>query len=167
MSRGRVMALAVAIMGSAIALDGASADSAAAAQDRKSVERGRYLVLLGGCNDCHTAGFALSAGKVPEAHWLTGDQLGWRGPWGTTYASNLRLAFQKMSEDEWVRLARTAQFRPPMPWYTLRAVNERDLRAMYRYVRYLGPSGEPAPAFVPPDRTPSGPYVQFPAPPQQ
>lgn len=58
-----------------------------------SIERGRYLAKIGGCNDCHTPGYGLSGGQVPEAQWLVGDQLGWNGPWGTTYPSNLRLFF--------------------------------------------------------------------------
>lgn len=32
---------------------------------------GRYLVKTTGCNDCHTPGYAPSAGAVPEAQWLT------------------------------------------------------------------------------------------------
>ena len=27
---------------------------------------------------------------MPEAQWLTGDSLGWRGPWGTTYPECLK-----------------------------------------------------------------------------
>ena len=77
-------------------------------------ERGRYLVKIAGCNDCHTPGYAHAAGKMPEQDWLTGNSLGWRGPWGTTYPSNLRLYMQTLSEDEWVTTARTAQYRPPM-----------------------------------------------------
>ncbi|MEJ2396973.1 MAG: cytochrome C, partial [Gammaproteobacteria bacterium] len=34
--------------------------------DKKLLERGRYLVRIGGCNDCHTAGYAESGGKTPE-----------------------------------------------------------------------------------------------------
>ena len=45
----------------------------------KELARGRYLVMTSGCNDCHTAGYGPSGGKVPEAQWLTGDSLG-RGP---------------------------------------------------------------------------------------
>src|SRR5688572_2915819 len=54
-------------------------------------ERGRYLVRIAGCNDCHTEGYAFANGDIDESNWLTGDALGWRGPWGTTYAANLRL----------------------------------------------------------------------------
>lgn len=43
------------------------------------LERGRYLVKIAGCNDCHTAGYSVQAGQVPEEKWLTGDSFGWRG----------------------------------------------------------------------------------------
>ena len=45
-----------------------------------AVQRGRYITKIGGCNDCHTPGFAQSAGKIPESQWLTGDALGFSGP---------------------------------------------------------------------------------------
>ena len=140
------------------------------AQDKKKadpqVERGRYLVQIAGCNDCHTANYAPSGGKVPEKEWLLGDALGWRGPWGTTYPTNLRLYMQDLTEDQWVKKGKTLNARPPMPWFNVRDMTERDLRAMYRYIRHLGPAGKPAPAYVPPEKTPEGPYVQFPAPPK-
>ena len=47
------------------------------------VERGKYLVVVTGCNDCHTAGYLFSQGDVPEEEWLTGNPVGWRGPWGS------------------------------------------------------------------------------------
>jgi hypothetical protein len=47
-----------------------------------------------------------------------------------------------------------------------RDMTTQDLRDLYRYVRFLGPAGEPAPAFVPPGQQPKGPAVQFPAPPK-
>lgn len=142
------------------------ASALAAKPDGKSIERGRYLIKLGGCNDCHTAGYTQAAGTVPESQWLLGDKLGWRGPWGTTYASNLRLVFSKMSESDWVKTARTTQYRPPMPWFTLRDLSDRDLRDIYRFIVALGPAGEVSPVFVPPDQTPEGPFVQFPMPPK-
>ena len=135
---------------------------AAKPADSKSLDRGRYLVKIAGCNDCHTPGYAETAGKVPERQWLTGDQLGWRGPWGTTYAVNLRLYMQNFSEDQWVKEAKTVQSRPPMPWFTLHEMTEQDLRAIYKLIRYLGPAGEPAPAFVPPGQEPKGSYALFP-----
>ena len=134
--------------------------------DDAMLKRGRYVVQIGGCNDCHTAGYAPSGGKVPEAQWLLGDTLGWYGPWGTTYAPNLRLYFQGMTEAEWVKKARSMTTRPPMPWFNVQAMSNQDLRAMYRYVRSLSPLGKPAPAYLPPDKSPAGPVVRFPAPPK-
>src|SRR5215472_7250597 len=127
--------------------------------------RGKYLVQIAGCNDCHTPGYTSSAGKVEEKLRLTGDQLGWRGPWGTTYGSNLRLLVKDMSADQFVRYARS-EFRPPMPWFNLRDMTDRDVKAVYAYLKYLGPAGQPAPQYLSPDKTPVGPFVQFPEPPK-
>lgn len=126
------------------------------------VERGRYLVKIAGCNDCHTAGYAPSGGNVPEDQWLTGDKLGFRGPWGTTYPINLRLHVQAYSEEQWLEYARSMQSRPPMPWFALRDMTEDDRRAIYHYMRHLGPAGEPAPVYLPPGERPNGPVIQFP-----
>lgn len=134
--------------------------------DMKKVERGRYLIKIAGCNDCHTPGYLLSEGKVPEKLWVTGDKFGWRGPWGTTYGSNLRLFIKGMTEEKWVSAARTLVRRPTMPWFNLNAMNTADLKAIYQFIRSLGPAGEPAPAYVPPDQEPKTPYALFPAPPK-
>jgi len=130
------------------------------------VARGRYLVKIAGCNDCHTARYTETGGAVPESDWLTGDDLGWRGPWGTTYAINLRLHMSAMTEEQWLTAARTVRARPPMPWFALRDMTDEDLRAIYQFVRSLGSRGGPAPAYVPADQAPPSPYVQFPAPPK-
>lgn len=142
----------------------ATSDTTAAATtaEKQQLDRGRYLVIVAGCNDCHTAGYADAAGKIPEKDWLMGDRIGWRGPWGTTYSSNLRLSMQRLTEEQWLTVARTVEFRPPMPWYILREMTEQDLQAIYRFIRSLGPAGEPAPAFVPPDQEPPKPYIVFP-----
>jgi mono/diheme cytochrome c family protein len=130
--------------------------------DAKQVERGRYLVKIAGCNDCHTPGYMPAEGKVDEKLWLTGDALGWRGPWGTTYASNLRLTLQPMSETAWIQFAKSAKMRPPMPWFALHAMTKSDLSAIYHYIKSLPVMGDRAPAFVPPGEMPRGPYVQLP-----
>ncbi len=97
---------------------------------RQHIARGRYLVTIAGCNDCHTAGYVEAGGKVPEKDWLTGTPLGFRGPWGTTYATNLRLYMHSLAEDQWVTVSHTMQPRPPMPWFNLHAMTERNLRAI-------------------------------------
>lgn len=39
-------------------------------------QRGRYLVMIAGCNDCHTPGFAQKGEATPETEWLAGDSVG-------------------------------------------------------------------------------------------
>jgi mono/diheme cytochrome c family protein len=126
------------------------------------IERGRYLAIIGGCNDCHTRGYAERQGRVPESDWLTGDSLGWQGPWGTTYPPNLRRLMNNLGEEEWLVYVKTAEPRPPMPWYQLRAMTDEDLRALHRFIRTLGPAGAPAPAYLPPGDKAAGPVVVFP-----
>lgn len=147
-----------------LALVCCAATVAAAAMPKldKAVQRGRYLVKVSGCNDCHTPNYGMKNGQVEEAQWLTGDGLGWSGPWGTTYASNLRLLLVDMTEQQWLRHARTMEPRPPMPWFNVRAMSDADLKAIYAYVRAMGPAGSPVAAYVPPGGKPTGPVVQFP-----
>jgi mono/diheme cytochrome c family protein len=126
----------------------------------KAVERGRYLTVAGGCNDCHTPGYPETAGKIPAEKWLTGSVVGFQGPWGTSYPVNLRLYVQNMTEAQWVTRVRQPM-RPPMPWFNLRDMSDTDLIAMYRFMRSLGSAGEPAPAAVGPGVAVTTPYIEF------
>jgi mono/diheme cytochrome c family protein len=149
--------LLVAGVAGGIAIDGVRAQSKA---DAASVARGRYLVKTSGCNDCHTPGYLESGGATADGEWLTGAALGFQGPWGTTYPANLRLYVQTLSEEGWVQRARQPA-RPPMPWFNLAAMTDEDLRAVYRYVRSLGPKGEPAPQFAAPGQPVNTPVIVF------
>ncbi|MEJ0019471.1 MAG: hypothetical protein WDN25_23545 [Acetobacteraceae bacterium] len=120
---------------------------------------GEYLVAIGGCNDCHTEGWNQNPGNVPIAQRLTGSQVGWNGPWGTTYPTNLRLTVQKMTVEQWLQYLAVMQPRPPMPWFNMRAMSEPDQRAIYAYIRSLGPAGEPASEGLPPGEPPKTPYL--------
>lgn len=139
----------------------ATAIAAPTVRAESEVAAGRYLVKLGGCNDCHTPGFAMTGGNVPESQWLLGDGVGHRGPWGTTYASNLRLFVKDLSADDFVKLCRTRNTRPPMPWASLHAMSDADLRAIHTYLKALGPTGRSAPEYVPPTEDPKTPYVNY------
>lgn len=130
------------------------------------ISRGKYLVEIGGCNDCHTAGFAPSGGLTPEAQWLLGDSLGFRGGWGTTYPADLRKYVGDISENEWTSKAKALKTRPPMPWWTLNKMTEKDLRAMYKYIKSLGIVNSSVPTYVPPGIEPKTPYIQWPLPPE-
>jgi mono/diheme cytochrome c family protein len=139
----------------------ALASAAVSAADRSAqVERGRYLVTISGCNDCHTPGGMQMGPAVPEKDWLTGVPVGYQGPWGTSYASNLRLVINSMSEAQWLTHARQQRL-PPMPWFNLKMMTDDDLKAVYAFVRSLGPAGVAAPAYVAPGGKVDTPYFVF------
>ena len=60
----------------AVALLAGVAGAARAADSR--IERGRYLVELGGCNDCHTPGYFM--GKPDMSRYLGGSNVGFSLP---------------------------------------------------------------------------------------
>ena len=115
--------------------------ASAPAASHKQIERGRYMVVVGSCNDCHTSEFAARNGNVPEKEWLLGSgPLGFRGPWGTTYAPNLRLTVSRLTESEWVRFAKELKSRPPMPWFQ---TSRFETTSAWRTVN-TGSNGHPA-----------------------
>lgn len=129
------------------------ADEQTSSKPMKAIEkRGKYLVQIAGCNDCHTQNYAMQQGNVDESEWLKGNSQGFDGPWGTSYAANLRLVADAVTVDEFASLARaqSEQLLPPMPWFNLRAMHDRDIKAIYAYLKYLGPAGEPVPSNLPP-----------------
>ncbi|MCW8194604.1 cytochrome c [Proteobacteria bacterium 005FR1] len=137
------------------------AASASATSDNQAViARGKYLVQIAGCNDCHTHGYPEAAGNIPITAWLTGSAVGFQGPWGTSYPANLRLLLDGMTEAQWVARARQPML-PPMPWFALRDMSDSDLGAIYHFVRSLGPAGKQAPAAAQPDEVVATPYIEF------
>lgn len=125
-----------------------------------SAQRGAQVAVFAGCHDCHTAGYNESGGKIDPAAALKGTGLGWQGPWGTTYATNLRLvAKEKGNEDGFVTYAKTFQARPPMPYFNVHAMDESDIRSLYQYIVSLGEAGNPSPEYVPPGQEPKTPYI--------
>lgn len=137
------------------------AQAAVPATDSDMTAHGEYLIRISGCNDCHTPGYAESGGQVGTEQWLTGSPLGWNGPWGTTYAANLRLKVGGMDEATWLEYSGKLHTRPPMPDFSVRAMKEQDRRAIYRFIRSLGPAGVAAPAYQPPGENPPAPYVRW------
>lgn len=159
MSANKVLVASLLIPMAFTATSGMAADN----MDEAVIARGKYIVDIGGCNDCHTPGFGPSEGAVPESEWLQGDTLGYRGPWGTTYPVNLRVYMTLLTEDQWVTVAKSLKTRPPMPFWAVNAMTTDDLRALYRYIRSLGPVEHEIPAYVPPGQEPMTPYIQWPS----
>lgn len=146
----------------AIASAAVSAGSAAPAPSAAVLARGRALVVFGTCNDCHTGGgWRESDGAIPVSRWLTGSSIGFRGWWGTSYPVNVRRDFQSMSERNWLFAVHTRAGHPPMIWQDLRSMPDADLRAIYQFVKALGPAGADVPAAVEPWREPKTPFIDM------
>ena len=143
-------------------LDSAVVERSVAAEN-PTLARGRYGLVTGQCNNCHTANYALQKGRLPEAEWLKGGRIGNVGSWGTTYATNLRIKVAALSEEQWVAYIQKLKAKPPMPWWGLRETDVQDLRAMYQFIKALGAPGEPAPGALPPGTKPAPPYTEWPA----
>ena len=133
--------------------------------DAELLARGEYLVRIASCNDCHTPAYGERGGEVPRDEWLVGSPVGFSGPWGTTYAANLRIKAAEMDEAGWLKYTADLRTRPIMPDFAIRAMHEDDRRALYRFIKSLGPGGQKAPEYLPPGQTPPLPYMQMVLPP--
>lgn len=137
--------LAFAAAGLSLSLGGAVAQEV-------SVDFGAHIAVIGGCHDCHTVGYNESGGQVNPDVALRGNPAGFAGPWGTTFAKNLRLTIANMSEDDWVTFSNTFQTAPPMPWYNVHAFTDVEARSLYQYIKSLpGGLGDPTPDSLPPN----------------
>ena len=136
--------LAFATAGLALSLSGAFAQDV-------SVDYGAHIAVIGGCHDCHTVGYNESGGQVDANAALKGSPAGFEGPWGKTFAKNLRLTVKDMSEDDWVKYSDTFETAPPMPWFNVHALTDVEARSLYQYIKSLpGDLGEQAPPAIPP-----------------
>lgn len=123
------------------------------------VARGEYLTTIMACNDCHTPGTFYGAPDFSRK--LSGSELGWVGPWGTTYARNLtpdaETGIGAWSEDDIVKTIRTGQradgteVLPPMPWPMYTNLSDEDAYAIAAYLKSL-----PAVSHKVPDKLPPG-----------
>ena len=123
------------------------------------IERGEYLTTIMACNDCHTPGTFF--GSPDFGRKLAGSELGWVGPWGTSYARNLtpdpETGLGNWSEDDIVKTIRTGQrpdgseVLPPMPWPMYTNLTDEDAHAIAAYLKSL-----PAVSHKVPDKQPPG-----------
>jgi mono/diheme cytochrome c family protein len=152
---------------SVFALSMALAPSASA-QTESQVERGRYLVGITGCHDCHSP--KLPGGmkplpelilsgrpqttKVPsaapgEVH-ASEDLTAWTGGWGQSVASNLTPdpatgLGMRYTEAKFIQTMRTGKkpegvaIMPPMPVDVYVNMKDDDLKAIYAYLKTIKP----------------------------
>jgi len=128
------------------------------------VAAGQYLMVVAGCHDCHTAGWVEKKGNVPPEDQLSGNPIGYYGPWGTAYAKNLRQVADREGEEHWVKVMRTADGgdgKLPMPWHDAAKFSDKDLRALFQYAKSLGPKPVRLPRGTKPGVKPTGDYIDL------
>ena len=112
-------------------------DASPNARESSQVERGAYLVTIGGCNDCHTPlklgpngpepdmrrmlsghpeDFHVQAPAELPTGWVwagTGTNTAFAGPWGVSFAANLtpdlETGFGVFSEESFIKAMRTGK----------------------------------------------------------
>jgi mono/diheme cytochrome c family protein len=132
-----------------------------------AVERGRYLVRITGCHDCHspkvqgmTPNLDLALSGRPSTTQLptetktevhaSPDLTAWTGPWGFSVASNLTPEpttgiGTRYNEASFIATMRTGKkpngtpIMPPMPSDVYQNMTDDDLKAIFAYLRTVKP----------------------------
>lgn len=87
----------------------------------------------------------------------------WAGPWGVSFTMNLtpdkETGLGEWTEEAFIQALRTGKHQgqpngrdilPPMPWFNYREMSDRDLKAVWAYLRSLPPIKNQVPLPVPP-----------------
>ena len=128
------------------------------------IERGKYLVTLGGCNDCHTPGSFL--GHPDMSRFLGGSDVGFSIPgMGVFVGRNLtpdpETGLGKWTTEQIVT-AFTTGIRPDgrvlapiMPWQDFAHLTKSDALAIAAYLKSLPPVKNAVPGPFGPNETPT------------
>ena len=139
------------------------------AQSSALVERGRYLVTVGGCGDCHTPKTASwepdatrmlsgapSIAPAPSKPAKAGEVVSsagstaFHGSWGISYAANLTPdpetgIVKEYNEASFIKAMRTGKtpdggsILPPMPWPNYAKMTDDDLKATWAFLQSIKP----------------------------
>jgi mono/diheme cytochrome c family protein len=110
------------------------------------IERGKYLVGLAGCNDCHTPGYFF--GKPDMKRYLGGSEVGFEIPnLGVFHGPNLtqdkETGLGTWSDEQIVAAIRTGVrpdgriLAPIMPWRAFASLTDADAKAIVAYLKSL------------------------------
>ncbi len=144
----------------AASLMGANAAMASGPQ----AERGKYLVTIAGCNDCHTPGFFL--GKPDFSRTLAGSDVGFAVPGvgafvGPNLTPDKETGLGAWTDDQIIAALTKGvtpdgrKLSPVMPWQELAALTPDDAKAIAAYLRSLPPVKNAVPGPFGANETPS------------
>ncbi len=152
--------------GAASAAEASIAAAAPVSSGADPIERGRFLVEVLGCNDCHTP--RLPDGRWDPAYIMAGhkekdpypawdDSLftkgfgmlvstsgtAFAGPWGVTFGRNLTpdrtTGIGGWNDEAFINVLREGTLKPPMPSQAYGKLPDQDLKAMFAYLQSLKP----------------------------
>ena len=106
---------------------------------------------------------AVPAGLGAPDQWAAvtnGDLTAWAGPWGVSFAANLTpdsTGIANWTADQFRKAMRTGKHMgagrpilPPMPWFSVAVLTDRDLNAVFAYLKSVKPIRNEVPAPLPP-----------------
>jgi mono/diheme cytochrome c family protein len=143
MNRKLLVVLAPLLLLSSMAL---SVGNAGAAESL--VQRGKYLVTFGGCNDCHTPGYFF--GKPDMTRYLGGSDVGFAIPGLGVFVGPNLTPDKQTGLGNWTRQQIVTAFTtgklptgrilaPTMPWRAFSHLSEGDAQAIAAYLQSLKP----------------------------
>lgn len=180
---GFLSLMAFGFLGLAFLGEPARSSQSGVVQPSEQVQRGAYLVMMGGCGDCHSPKIFTERGPEPDPErmlsghpedsrlpeleldritpdgWLlfSNDLTASVGPWGISFSANLT-SDEETGIGRWTEAAFIATMRtglhwgvgppllPPMPWQSLAAASDEDLKAIFAYLRSTKPVHNAVPA---------------------
>jgi mono/diheme cytochrome c family protein len=135
-----VLAVAAAVSANAALLETAHADA--------QLDRGKYLVTFGGCNDCHTPGYFF--GKPEMAQFLGGSDVAFEIPGlgafaGRNITPDDDTGIGKWTSEQIVTALQTGQrpdgriLAPIMPWHAFANLTKEDATAIAAFLKSVPP----------------------------
>jgi mono/diheme cytochrome c family protein len=154
------LGLALMLAGACVALPLRAANAA----DAKQIARGKYLVSIGSCTDCHTPGHFL--GKEDPTKFLAGSDVGFGIPHlGVFVASNLtsdkETGLGNWTPEQIVTALTKGQtpdgriLAPAMPWRNYANMTKADALAIAAYLKSLPPISNQVAGPFGPTQTPT------------
>ena len=136
----------------------------AEAADRGQINRGKYLVTLGLCTDCHTPGYFF--GKPDAARYLGGSEVGFEIPGlgvfhGRNLTPDVETGIGSWSADDIVTAIQTGTrpdgriLAPIMPWHAFAELTKPDAYAIAAFLKSLPPVSNKVPGPFGPSETPT------------
>ena len=159
--------LGVGVLGVAgLLAQSGTAKPAASTADAAKIARGKYLMTVGACNDCHSPKLdpqqhpdpkrpfsgrpqtTQAPSQNPNEIHASLDLTAWAGPWGVSYGANLSpdpetgLA-KRYTEASFIKTLRTGKkpegedLLPPMPWELYKVFSDDDIKAIWAYLQTI------------------------------